>query len=323
MGKRIEYIDYAKGLAIVFVVFGHIFFGNNKISIWIYSFHIPLFFIISGYLLNYNVKPLKDSIIKKIKVLLIPYISFSILNIICNYALSNFDMKSIKINIIDTISLGGIATLWFLFALFFGETIFLIGKKSFNKIRYEILFYMIIVSIVFILLKLTHGKTAVALVRGIVALFFINIGYYLYNIINKVQLNFFSILIISIVSFISSMINGKVDLWTLHFNNIFLYVFNSIIGSLNIIFISKKIRTSNILKFFGKNTLIIMATHQIMTQFFLESSLNIKYHKFIILCLVLIIEYPIIKIINKYLSFMLGKTNISLRRNERVKINAR
>lgn len=320
MEKRIEYIDYAKGLAIVFVVFGHIFFGNNKISIWIYSFHIPLFFIISGYLLNYNVKPLKDSIIKKIKALLIPYISFSILNIICNYILSNFDMKSIKINIIDTISLGGIATLWFLVALFLGETIFLIGKKSFNKIRYEILFYMIIVSIVFILLKLTHGKTLVALVRGVVALFYINIGYYLYNIINKVQLNFFSILIISVVSFILSMINGKVDLWTLHFNNIFLYVFNAIIGSLNIIFISKKIRTSNILKFFGENTLIIMATHQIMTQFFLESSLNIKYNKFMILCLVLIIEYPIIKIINKYLSFMLGKT-ISLRRNERIKIN--
>ena len=50
-----------------------------------------------------------------------------------------------------------------------------------------------------------------------------------------------------------------------------------------------------------------MATHQLIIKFILLSSLGIKLNKFIILCLVLAIEYPIIKIINKYLPFMLGK----------------
>ena len=44
MVKRIHYLDYAKGIAIILVVLGHIFSGGN-IKTYIYSFHMPLFFI--------------------------------------------------------------------------------------------------------------------------------------------------------------------------------------------------------------------------------------------------------------------------------------
>ena len=50
--KRLNYLDYAKGIGILLVVLGHIY--NNNTKLWIYSFHMPLFFIISGYLLEYN-----------------------------------------------------------------------------------------------------------------------------------------------------------------------------------------------------------------------------------------------------------------------------
>ena len=46
--KRLNYLDYAKGIGILLVVLGHIY--NNSVKLWIYSFHMPLFFIISGYL---------------------------------------------------------------------------------------------------------------------------------------------------------------------------------------------------------------------------------------------------------------------------------
>ena len=49
MTKRIEWIDIAKGIGIILVVIGHI----SQIEVLndiIYSFHMPLFFIISGYL---------------------------------------------------------------------------------------------------------------------------------------------------------------------------------------------------------------------------------------------------------------------------------
>src|SRR5512132_506835 len=54
MSKRIEYIDIARGIGILLVVMGHNDFAvvspfGYKL---IYSFHMPLFFFLSGYLLN-------------------------------------------------------------------------------------------------------------------------------------------------------------------------------------------------------------------------------------------------------------------------------
>lgn len=49
--KRIVWIDQLRGLAFYFVVLGHMIVPEN-LEIWIYSFHMPLFFIISGFNLN-------------------------------------------------------------------------------------------------------------------------------------------------------------------------------------------------------------------------------------------------------------------------------
>ena len=58
---RYDYLDYAKAIAIIGVVFGHVFGFNNSVSIYFFSFHVPLFFIVSGILTFKN-----DMDIKKI-----------------------------------------------------------------------------------------------------------------------------------------------------------------------------------------------------------------------------------------------------------------
>lgn len=45
--KRIEWVDIAKGIAIILMVVGHEIGGNARI--FIFSFHMPLFFILSGF----------------------------------------------------------------------------------------------------------------------------------------------------------------------------------------------------------------------------------------------------------------------------------
>ena len=49
--KHIEYIDTAKVIGLYLMILGH---GcvNESITQWIYSFHMPLFFFISGMLHN-------------------------------------------------------------------------------------------------------------------------------------------------------------------------------------------------------------------------------------------------------------------------------
>ena len=47
--KRIDWIDTSKGFLIFFVVLGHIISDNkSNLQNWIYSFHIPAFFILEG-----------------------------------------------------------------------------------------------------------------------------------------------------------------------------------------------------------------------------------------------------------------------------------
>ena len=54
MSKRINYIDVARGIGILLVVMGHNDFAaiSPFMHKFIYSFHMPLFFFLSGYFLN-------------------------------------------------------------------------------------------------------------------------------------------------------------------------------------------------------------------------------------------------------------------------------
>lgn len=69
--KRIDYLDAAKGIAILAVIVGH-FYAPGVIGRIIYSFHLPLFFIISGYCIkDYRADM---SFMHSARGLLIPYV---------------------------------------------------------------------------------------------------------------------------------------------------------------------------------------------------------------------------------------------------------
>ena len=57
MSKRIEYIDIARGIGILLVVMGHNDFAVVSPFMYkvIYSFHMPLFFFLSGYFFNIGI----------------------------------------------------------------------------------------------------------------------------------------------------------------------------------------------------------------------------------------------------------------------------
>lgn len=76
--NRIEWLDIAKGIGIVLVVLGHIY-TNNIVYNWFYSFHMPLFFFVSGYV--YKKKRLLDDLIRRVQTILVPYFSFGILEL--------------------------------------------------------------------------------------------------------------------------------------------------------------------------------------------------------------------------------------------------
>jgi fucose 4-O-acetylase-like acetyltransferase len=75
MSQRIGYFDIARGIGILLVVLGHNDFGviSPFLDQLIYSFHVPLFFFLSGYFLNAAV-PFTEFLRKRFHAILKPYL---------------------------------------------------------------------------------------------------------------------------------------------------------------------------------------------------------------------------------------------------------
>lgn len=127
--KREKYIDVAKGLGILLVVYAHIISRCGLtaelglVRRMIYSFHMPLFFFISGYCLGLKKdtgeRPAFLPSLKKIsRNLLLPYIVWSAI-----YLFTSGKLQSpLRLNAVLTAR--GIAPLWFLAALALCELAF-------------------------------------------------------------------------------------------------------------------------------------------------------------------------------------------------------
>ena len=74
--KRIEWVDIARGIGIILVILGHI--GIGKVGKFIYSFHIPLFFFLSGFCFSGNNIDIKFFFKKRLKKLIILYVFLGI-----------------------------------------------------------------------------------------------------------------------------------------------------------------------------------------------------------------------------------------------------
>lgn len=77
--NRIVWIDNARAIAIFFIVLGHIN-TNGQFCNYLNSFHVPLFFFISGLTFSTHDKPLVF-LKKKVKRILVPYWCFSLISI--------------------------------------------------------------------------------------------------------------------------------------------------------------------------------------------------------------------------------------------------
>lgn len=77
---RIDWIDWAKSLAIFLVVLGHL---RNPIMGKLFCFHMPFFFILSGFLMKK--RSFKEELKRSAHSLLIPYVIYNIYLLIYSY----------------------------------------------------------------------------------------------------------------------------------------------------------------------------------------------------------------------------------------------
>lgn len=126
--KRVEWADVLKGLGILAVVWGH---SGSKNAFYMFWFHMPLFFFISGYLYKYKPEETELSYVrKKVRHLLVPYTCYLLLLALLMFSLSLWRGQSAaefwSLNwqafLLGGSLLAGIyATFWFTTCLFFTQ----------------------------------------------------------------------------------------------------------------------------------------------------------------------------------------------------------
>lgn len=276
---RNENMDALKGFGILLVVIGHVCTEMTGLVHWIYSFHMPLFFMISGYIeeekmVNSNVGILKY-IMRKAKSLLYPYLIFSFIAsigslIVLAYS-KRWDVlwKTVYMRVFGIrITENHIGAIWFLMVLFSAEVMAFYLKKR-NK-EWVICLVALIGSCLAVFDK--NYQLPFLLEDAFLAVMFVYIGklFKRYNwgsiILGKkyVPRVLFLLFFMVTIQLYAAMKNAKVDIYSLECGNIFLFWIASILGGATFIlffnYIGEKYKW-HILNRIGKESLVIMATH--------------------------------------------------------------
>ena len=134
INDRINYIDFLRAYGILVMIMGHVGFGGI-FDKWIHTFHMPMFFIISGYF--YKDKPLSILVVRRLKTVLLPYVFFGLIACLLYFAeIRQIDFAVFKILLWENTALNGVplaGAIWFLAAMFLADVFFcLINKISTN-----------------------------------------------------------------------------------------------------------------------------------------------------------------------------------------------
>lgn len=137
--NRIAWIDFSKGFAILMVIVGHTNMTGD--IFWtgaIFSFHMPLFFILSGATFHYstNIAQWLERSIKSFRQLLIPATMSYLIRSYLRYGF--IPVKELLINLfwasgVDGEGFTAIGMVWFLFALFEIRSIMDLLHLKFDK----------------------------------------------------------------------------------------------------------------------------------------------------------------------------------------------
>lgn len=146
--ERISWVDAFKGLCIVMMVWGH---TGAPGTAYIYLFHIPAFFILSGYTQKLDVKHPFRMIGKRFLTLFVPYFVinegfFALYSILNRMGLYSYVLDTPPTGFVQNTlvflqwpqamsPLGG-AT-WFLLVLFFAQTVVLLLQFAFSKTKHS------------------------------------------------------------------------------------------------------------------------------------------------------------------------------------------
>jgi len=259
--ERIIWLDNLKTFGILAVVLGHI---ASPLGYFIYSWHMPLFFFLSGFFLKFELS-LNEFIKKDIKRLMAPYFIFAIFALIAE-SLKRVALNREKLEYLDEIT--GIFV-WmdysslintYGFVLWFLPTLFLCRLLIFtlNKIiKSELTQFILIFSIFY---SSFYFNFIFAIDNAFNAALFVFLGSIFFRHYQNIpKLNFLTFILIAIIYYLDIPI---LDVSRKIYENYFINIFYAISVIFILIFLMKKISLkSKLISSWANNTMLIFIIH--------------------------------------------------------------
>lgn len=318
--KRIVWIDLAKIIGIYLVVLGHALKQGIASELYmrnfIYIFHMPLFFFLSGYLFSVR-NPFLPFVKKNIHSLIIPYFFLNFLALCLMFPIYLHGHRSIIGQIIRIFIGDGHAPAgpaWFLLCLFWVRILAFFYFKMKFQIRFLILLVIILLSFCFPYHLYWRVDSA------LMAFPFFVFG----NFINRNKIYFSKIMpqkktwtylllffILLTLTLFVSFVQGGTSIYSRQFGqHPLLYYIGAIIGIFMIISVCKLIKDiCCFLSIIASGTIIIMALHgtfYIYLNFVFPFSHLVLIKPIVLsLCVTLLMYYPI-KFLQHYFPTYIG-----------------
>ncbi|GAB6145534.1 acyltransferase family protein [Desulfocicer niacini] len=339
MNHRIIWIDTLKAMAIFMVVIGHTIGLPKPVERLIFSFHMPIFFWMSGLLVKETVKdiPFGTYVKKKVISRLIPYFNFSILSYILWFFLFRHFGSQAQLAISPLRTFIGIfygnginhwmdhnTVLWFFLCLFITEILFFFILKM--PSRFWLIVTLLLFSISGYLDTWINPPDGFRLPWNIdIALsmvVFYGIGYLCREVlmgdIQKRPALQWYLTVICLACYAScSFVNGKVAVVAGNYGNYFYFYAGSLSGILFWSLMAMQIPPNRLISKIGDSTLIIFPLHLLVFPFLTailvygfqipssikEKSILISIAYAVVSILILL---PVADVIKKYFPFLIG-----------------
>ena len=295
-------VDHAKAIGIFLIGIGHFLTVGSNLRIVLYSFHVPLFFVLAGIAASVR-SPSNQSIARRIlklgKRVLLPYMVWFWISAILPYFLWGTSLRELLM-----------------------DFLFLRGKMIWNTALWFCPCYFITMCVFEIMCCITQRKAKGLLVSAILAFclavmfdclqvencllgidkcclmyVFVILGYLTRRVAEKHQSWMFGIVCMTVfaVSGVVSSIyhaGNNISVLNVDYNNIVVFAILAAVMSLSFVGFCTVLPPSKFVSIIAKNTLFIMSTHLVFRQI-CDLYIDVP-DSYFFMCLVLIPGYMIV-----------------------------